>query len=263
MTDFPWNIFVLLLYPVVLVLGLLGKDAECSKKGRLGRTLFCILTLFACRTALWLFIIIRGRDPIRITHPLYLVEILILLGMLLNEEIHGKKAGKAVSLIAMAVMLAAGAFAFPMQLSITKKEQLQREEMRANYGQLEEYVKNHRDSFFFYDVYTSVSYAAVAEGEVATYSEKLFENVDNSCYNRDLLGGWASKSPLAVKKIKGAGFSSAGEALLDSRAYFVQNKTESVDWLVDFYADKGIDVTISKEDLVADIFAIYRISENE
>ena len=262
MTDFPWNILVLILYPAVLVVSMLADESTGSRRTRLGRILFFLITLFACRTALWLFIIIRGRDPIRITHPLYLVEILILLGMLLNEERHGKKASEVAALVAMAVMLVIGVFALPMQLNITKKEQLLRSEMLANYGKLEEYVRNHDDSFFFYDVYTSVSYASVAEGEVATYSEKLFENVDNSCYNRDILGGWASKSPLAIKKLKDAGFDNASEALLEPGSYFVQNKTESVDWLVDFYVEKGMDVRIIQEDTVADIFGIYSISEN-
>jgi hypothetical protein len=261
MTDFPWNAGVVVMYLVVLrAAGFAGADGknrgkdEENGKGRLWPTVGLLAVLFACRSALWLFIIMRGRDPIRITHPLYLVEMFILSGILLY--VAGKKAAVALAVLAMI-----GAVALPAQLQVTAKEQALREEMLTYYGALEAYVKQHQDSFYFYDVYTSVSYASVADGDVATYSQKLFTDVDNSCYNRDILGGWASKSPLTVKKLKNAGFDSAFLALLDSQVYFVQNKNEDTSWLVNLYADKGISVEITQKDVVADIFAVYSVVE--
>ena len=263
MTDFPWNICVIVLYLSVLAVAVIVKRDDC------GIVTGLLVVLFACRSALWLFIIMRGRDPIRITHPLYLVEACILTGMLLytaaDRESGVEKAGSGRRLLAAApliLMAILGAVAIPFQFKVISKEKALREEMLSSYRQLETYVRQNPDSFYFYDVYTSVSYAAVADKEVATYSEKLFEDVDNSCYNRDILGGWASKSPLAVKKIKSMGFDSASEALLDSKVYFVQNKTEDVTWLSDFYTDKGISVEISQVDIVADIFSIYQITES-
>ena len=89
----------------------------------------------------------------------------------------------------------------------------------------------------------------------------MFEGVDNSCYNHDILGGWASKSPLYVKKLKAAGYDSVQEALLDERVLFVQNKTEDTSWLVEYYSDKGINVSVDLVDTVADIFAVYSVTE--
>ena len=263
MTDFPWNICVIILYIGVFVSSILGLEPGIIRKSRVLNTLFFLLTLLCCRTALWLFIIMRERDPIRITHPLYLVEILVLFGLLMSKRCLKNRAGNIVAMVTTFVVLIIGASALPMQVSVTSKEQEMREEMLANYGQLEDYVRGHEDAFFFYDVYTSVSYASVADYPVSTYSEKMFGKVNNSCYNRDIMGGWASKSPLSVQKYRNAGFTDMSLALLASKVYFVQNKTEDVDWLISFYADKGIAVEVEKTDLVADIFAIYKVSRTE
>ncbi len=261
MTDFPWNPAVAAMYIAVFVLALLNSRRHKND----GRKVFwapCLLLaiLFACRTSLWLYIIMRGRDPIRITHPLYMVEMLVLLGMMLL--IYSKES-KAIPVAVMVILAAISAVTIPAQMRVTSSEKALREEMLVKYRALEDYARQNPDSFFFYDVYTSVSFASSVEGEVATYSEKLFERVDNSCYNRDILGGWASKSPLAVKKLKNLGFDSTFEALLDSSVYFVQNKTEEVTWLSDFYGDQGINVNISQVDIVADVFVIYSVTRLE
>ena len=279
MTDFPWNIGVIVLYISVFVAAMMAKS---NYMGRRFITICLLVVLFACRSALWMFIIMRGRDPIRITHPLYLVEMCILTAMLLylvearaekrvNEmgsataefagELRSAEIRRALPVATAILMAVIGAVSLPSQVNVITKEKALREEMLESYRQLDSYVRQNPDNFYFYDVYTSVSYAAVTDKEVATYSEKLFENVDNSCYNRDILGGWASKSPLAVKKIKNLGFDSVSQAMLDSKTYFVQNKTEDVTWLEEFYQDKGIQVEISKVDTVADIFSIYQVTE--
>jgi len=66
-----------------------------------------------------------------------------------------------------------------------------------------------------------------------------------------------------MKKLKNAGFNSTFEALLDSNVYFVQNKTEDVTWLSDFYEDQGVSVDISRVDTVADVFGIYAVTRLE
>ncbi|MBQ8030156.1 MAG: hypothetical protein IJ260_01260, partial [Butyrivibrio sp.] len=81
MTDAPLNIVAGILYLGMIILSLLSKD---KKKAKL--SLFLIFLLFACRTTLWLYIIVRGRDPIRITHPLYIMEMAVLLGMMLDWQ---------------------------------------------------------------------------------------------------------------------------------------------------------------------------------
>ena len=49
--------------------------------------------------------------------------------------------------------------------------------------------------------------------------------------------------------------------LLSQNAYMVQTKSKSVDWIIDYYKDKGIDVTVDRVEDVADAFAIYSVRE--
>ena len=63
---------------------------EREKEKKLPSFLILML-LFACRSSLWLYIIVRGRDPVRITHPMYLVEIMILLGLILSRAAANRK----------------------------------------------------------------------------------------------------------------------------------------------------------------------------
>ena len=262
MTDCPWNFGAIILYLAVLILYAFAQHDEEIQKSKKAVVICLLALLVACRSALWMFIIFRGRDPIRITHPLYLVEMFILFALLL-KGVSGKIAVSKLSIYpavcAFVVILFTGAVMSPIQFGIAESEAARREETIASYRALSDYMAAESDAFYYIDVYTSVSYVAVKGTDVAPFTEKMFEKVDNSCYNHDILGGWASKSPLYVKKLKNAGFDNVQDALLEENVFFVQNKTEDVSWLVDYYKDKGYDVSVDNVDTVADIFAIYKV----
>ncbi|RKM59821.1 hypothetical protein D6855_08520 [Butyrivibrio sp. CB08] len=248
MTDAPLNLIAGILYLGTAVIFLFSKD----KKKRLPAILLIAL-LFACRSSLWLYIIVRGRDPIRITHPLYIMESVVLLGMILTEYKNNKRFAIA-TLIASAI--AAAAFV-PNQINVITGEMAERDKMRAHYDALYEYFDEHPESFYFVDVYTGVS---ATDGDEKSFSEKMFVNVDNSLSNHDLMGGWACKSPLYYKKIAGAGFTSMHDAIIHGDNVYVVSKTvNEVNWLKDYYLDKGQEVEIEKTDLVSDVFVIYRV----
>ncbi len=245
MSDFPWNIGVIILYLGAFALVIMGDRIK----------ILLLLTLFACRSTLWIYIIYRGRDPIRITHPLYLCEIMIFLGFIILKFMDNKR----YAITSMILTSVIGIMVIPTQLGIVSGEMARRDEMRANYSALYDYFAENPNSYYLVDVYTSVSYAAVKGDGVATFSEKMFENVNNDFANHDLMGGWASKSPLVEKKMASAGLASMEEALLEDRVFFVQNKTEDTTWLVDYYAEKGVDVSIEQIEIIADIFSVYKV----
>ena len=250
MTDCPWNAITGMLYLGVLILYLLSEE----RKKKLPVLLMLIL-LFACRSSLWLYIIVRGRDPIRITHPMYLVEIAILMGMMLCGA---KKSEKIVLLPVLAAALIA-AVSVPNQVNVISKEMQERAGMREHYGALYSYFKDNPDKFYFVDVYTSVSVADAIDYTEETFSEKMFEDVDNTESNHDLMGGWASKSPLFYQKLKNNGFGSMEVALLQDNVYMVQLVGKDTDWITDYYGDRYINVTVAQVDQVGDVFAIYSI----
>ena len=247
MTDAPLNILTGILY--------LGVAAVYCLKGRKEEGLSAVaglVLLFACRSSLWLYIIVRGRDPIRITHPLYLMEIGVLLGMLAVAEKKNMR-GAVIPLLACAVLLAVFVY---NQTVIINEESADRAVMRAHYDALYDYFENNPDSFFFVDVYTSVS---ATEGEEKTFSEKMFEDVNNEPANFDLMGGWASKSPLDHDKLNAFGFTSMQDAVLEDNVYVVNKISQDIKWLRDYYLDKGIDTTITAEETVGDVFVIYSV----
>lgn len=256
MTDFPWNVGVIVLYLAVLIAGFVLLRGE---KRLLKLSIALLATLFACRTVLWLFIIMRRRDPIRITHPMYFLEMIILLGMLML--VVEKRQGRLWILAGILGII--GCISIPMELDVIEKENSSREAMLTKYSELYDYFKENSDSYYFVDVYTSVSCGEAVTGDVATFSEKMFDRVDNSFYNHDLLGGWASKSPAYRDKLIKAGYDNAQEALLASNVYFVQNKLDDVSWLEDYYSEKGITVKITQKEIIADVFAIYQLESDK
>ena len=101
MTDAPLNLITAVLYLGTLVIYFASGD----RKKRISSVLLLIL-LFACRSTLWLYIIVRGRDPIRITHPLYIMEIAVLAGMIIMEG-RNKKWLFTATMLAAAIASAA------------------------------------------------------------------------------------------------------------------------------------------------------------
>jgi len=249
----PYNLIVIILYIGVLISYIFPKK-DRSKKEIL-RVFGALILLFMCRTTLWVYILMGRRAPIRITHPLYLIEIMVLFAMLLKRsEKSGLWPDKFVVVVAVLSMVS-----IPYQKAAINTELHSRELMRAHYDALYDYFADNKNNFYFIDVYTSVSCEDdKSEGE-ATFSEKLFDRVDNSYANHDLMGGWGAKSPLTAKKLSRAGFSDMQSGVLSQNAYVVQSKSKSIEWIVDYYKDKGIEVEADREDIVGDAFAIYSI----
>ncbi len=285
-TDAPWNLIVFCLYLIIFCIYVFGKnqrdenprifqehtrekvetrvakdDLQKAPRGRLHqicRGIAGILLIFGVRTALWLYIIVRGRDPIRITHSLYWMEIAVLGGWILvclckDRILQESGTGIALRaiLVCLAVLLCIGTLAYlPQEVRVIRNEEVQRQEINDPYQQLYSYCKEHPDNFYFIDVYSSVS-----------YSEKLFEKVDNSRQNSMIMGGWASKSPLEKKKLQQQGYENMEQGLLSENAFFIQRSEESAAWLKEYYASEGIDVAVTPLEVIQEEFTVYAVEE--
>lgn len=207
-----------------------------------------LFLLFSMRSALWLFLLFRGRAPERITHPLYLME-LLLLALLWRcdvtdsvgaaESRHNSPedgtvvrrhrfAQYAMGILLGLLLICCGA----VMLQKTADEARRREQINTEWQEVRQYCRQHPDVFYYFDVYSTVA-----------YSEKLFSDTDPSYRNFDLLGGWISKSPLAEKKRSYMGLDTADRALLSGQAHFVTDgmRPESdVSHIVSYFAAKGI-----------------------
>ena len=122
---------------------------------------------------------------------------------------------------------------------------------RELYGYLTE--GENQQNFYLIDVYSFVA-----------YSEKMFENVDNSLDNYDIMGGWACKSPLWRKKLEAFGIDSMEQALLlREDVYFVRKASEDLQWIYDYYEGHGTPVKLTLQETIAGEFEIYSVEARQ
>lgn len=259
--DAPYNMIVLWAYAAVLAAGLGAGfrhvvTGEKENESRLHRYAFAWQTglLVMTRTAVWMFILIRGRDPERITHSLYLVEFTLLAAMLVrilqrcqtkNYVIHG--------MAILFILIIAGNLLTSVQL--VRYNQSQRETVNRDWQEIDAYCRAHEDNFYFEDVYSTVA-----------FSQKMFADVNNTLANYDILGGWMCKSPLYQAKLKQYHIDSAADALLhQDNVFLIMSDTEAsgqgFNWLTDYYADHGIAVSVQQSDRINDNYAVYEVQQ--
>ncbi len=261
MTDSPWNLMTWILYLYAFLLWLFAINKKDGWKNRIWRAFWRVALLFGGRTLIWMYILVRGRDPIRITHSLYLIEIFVLISLayLAKKKCEGgaKAIEKKISFWIVGVILMLSIVMVPVMSRITRRECMGRAEYNKAYEALDSYCREHPDNFYFVDVYTSVSYA----NEGYTYSQKMFGPSDNGMSNQILMGGWTSKSPIEKEKlIKVFGSDDMEEDIFADNAYVVIDKDSDTEWLKNYYSYKNTDITIEQTDLVADEFVIYKVS---
>lgn len=259
--DDPYNVIVLWAYVAVLAAGLGASfksvaTGEKKNEGRLHRFAFVWQTvlLVMTRTAIWMFVMLRGRDPERITHSLYLVEFTLLAAMLVRILRRCHRKNYVMHGMAMLfILIIAGNLMGSVQL--VQHDQRQRAEVNQNRQEIDAYCRAHEDRFYFEDVYSTVA-----------FSQKMFANVNNTLANYDILGGWMCKSPLYQAKLKQYHIDSAADALLyQDNVYLIMSDTEAAgqgfDWLTDYYADRGITVSVELSDRINDNYAVYEVQQ--
>lgn len=289
-SDYPWNYMVILAYVAVLVLSLM--DREKKMPARIGFAALRIGFLFAVRMTLWLWLIMRDRVPVRISHSMYFMELCILFafGLILwmksKEAVEAawdsemtEEAGKPetsgeagrlenagtgraaagirssrISGTAGIICLAAVLLCSVAALPFTIRnlDFDTDEKAERNQPYQELYQYLRQQSGNFY--FMDV-YSSVG------YTEKMFADVDNSLANYDIMGGWACKSPLQRKKLAAFGIDNMEEALLtQDTVYYVQEKGADTLWLIRYYRDHGKEITLTLEKELAG-FEIYSLQE--
>ena len=198
-----------------------------------------------------MYILWGERAPERITHSLYLTEFCILAAMAFEQWTERGKAGKKRAVGALAVFGIYLLTVMPSSVKMVRSEQDRREAVNAPYQELYTYLsgQENQGNFYLIDVYSSVA-----------YSEKMFENVDNSLDNYDIMGGWACKSPLWKKKLAAFGIYSMEQALKDKEnVFFVRRISEDMSWLEAYYEGHGTPVETKRIETVAGEFEIYAV----
>lgn len=251
--DAPYNYMVLAGYLCVAILGIQAALTDKERKGR-WKFVWELVLLGIFRTILWMYVLLMGRDPVRITHSLYLAEFAVLLGMLCIQI---KKVGKEWTGYIPYILLT-GVFVcyLPHSIATTFDDQEAREEVHAGCLAIAQYCREHPDSFYFEDVYSTVG-----------FSQKIFADTDNRLTNYDIMGGWMCKSPLYYEKLKQFGMDTMEEALLQQEnVYFIMDMGEEgsdTGWVQAYYAGKGISVSIEAVDTICDEYTVFQVVKQE
>lgn len=286
--DAPYNLLVILGYGVniiAIVIFCIRGVGTAGWKKPVG-ALLQLLSILAVRSALWMFVLMRGRDPERITHPLYLVEFCLLAGLFVwhirravsfsgdtvpgtavSTPENGKTAPSAIASanrpggLVAAKFLLPGASAALLLLSLwglwkgvpaVQADQVRRQEINKDWEAIDAYCRVRPDTFYFEDVYSTVA-----------FSGKLLERRDNTITNYDIVGGWMCKSPLYWKKLAVFGIESAADALAEGKAAFILSDEEEslrgLTWLEVPYAEKGLTVYVEECDRIGENYGVYQV----
>lgn len=257
--DAPYNMFVIFLYFCVAVIGFLTAFTRKEYDRKWG-FLWKLILLGVTRSALWLFILMRGRYPERITNSLYFAEILLLSGLLCNQladwmysekDIFKMQKGLALK-SSLAVFVLSGLlciYYIPQSVQKIFVDTEKREISHQNCLEISRYCRNNSANFYFEDVYSMVD-----------STQKVFCDVDNSLANYDIMGGWVCKSPLYYEKLERFDISTMESSLLDNdNVYFISAKDKDISWLIAYYKSKGFSVYVEQVDSIGDIYGVYQL----
>lgn len=247
--DAPYNIIVIWAYLAVAAAGVL----ICRRYAFVWQ----LVLLLAVRSAVWMFILMRGRDPVRITHSLYLVEFAflsaLLIRMLCQCGVNTKKNGALIGMTALLILLMAGSMT--NSIPEVKGDQALRDRVNEDWYRIDAYCRERPYHFYFEDVYSTVD-----------FSQKIFKCVDNGYANYDIFGGWMCKSPLYREKLLRSGIVSASEALIGQEHVYlimsdVEESTRGTGWIVEYYSSQGVKVTVEEADRIGEHYLVYRVCE--
>lgn len=236
----PYNGLILFVYLLLVIAAFQNRD----------KTYFWKIPMFGLiRTVCWMYIIFRNRTPDRITHGLFLMELMVLLGILAAEWSRKKASRMTIAALGCVIVV----LSVPAIWTKVYKEAGQRQKINEEWQLLQEYCEENPENYYVIDVYSTVD-----------YTEKMFENVDNSYRNYDLCGGWTAKSPLYEEKLAQGGVTHLEEDLAQKEhVYFVSKVNRDVEWLAEYYEQKGWQV---RPEAVEEIavngevrFVIYRL----
>lgn len=238
--EFPFLLTEAVLIVLLLLAAYLGKRAAL---------LWQLLLFGGVRSALWMYLILRNRVPVRISHPLYFAEIVMLAAWLLHYLKDGQFTAKeklsarrwlnpvyvsAVLLFVTAISL------FPRSMEKTGEEYASREGLNRTDTAARAYYRGHPENLYLADVYSTVQ-----------FSEKMFRDGETHLGNYDLLGGWLCKSPLAEKKLEAFGYVSLEDALVNGEnVRLVSLKGESWEWLEAYFRERGLVIRVIMEERI-------------
>ncbi|MBD5444185.1 MAG: hypothetical protein HDR29_01400, partial [Lachnospiraceae bacterium] len=217
-----------------------------------------LVLLGIVRTVLWMYILIKDRDPERITHSLYLAESMVLMGMFCMrnflwtvkdaqsmdgvcdvqdaQSIDGVRDAQSMGGVhnlqdvqdkvnsakfdtgSNAISLISWLLIILICFSYLPKN------ITATQADAKKREDANRSAYAISQYCSSHPQNFYFEDVYSTvsFSQKIFKNVDNSLTNYDIMGGWMCKTPLYGEKLRRFGLGNTQDALLkEEGVYFI------------------------------------------
>ena len=256
-SDLPWNF--------VWLAVVFAWCSCCLQKGN--RRYFWQPVFVVCVGGmLWSYLLMQGRMVDRVTHPLYLAQILLAAGLWgtagnrqlkmrtaekcdavghtdaaivcsdvenadVSHNVNTRSTGRIHSVMTAAVcgvILLLCILRVPGMWQGVAREQTRRETVNQTNEDVFAYCEKHASTLFLEDVYSTVA-----------YSEKIMLDRDKP-FNYDLLGGWLVKSPLTKQKLSAFGYASMGEAARSSeKVCLLADEGTDMSWLTEYLEERG------------------------
>lgn len=241
--DFPYNFFALLLYALLFFVIVKCRDRKAA---------FLAVCLGLGRSVIWMYLILKGRMPERVSVSLYLIEeftLFCMLWLLLRRKKEGNGLRKGMGILLMVVMSVVAVWTLYGAISSQKDAMEQMDGDDAIY----EYFENHPENRYLMDVYATVNHTRYALGRNTGEMENYLT-----------LGGWITASPLVEEKLKAWGYDTVKDALVSGEdVYFVIKKgagisVDEVEQLLQAVSFKQVDCVPTDGESV---FLIYQSIE--
>jgi hypothetical protein len=242
--DMPYSLAVFTGYALLALL--------CIIYRRFAQLLLTAATVMG-RSLIWLFLFYQGRFPERVTISLYLIELLLLSGLLssiVRDNVKKVKFLFPLGIILLLCLSGGICMTLPKVWGAAKENV----EVQEEWVYLQDYFRNHPDTFYLLDVYSVTPYT----DQPLVPGSKTFENWM-------LLGGWITASPTAAQKLAAIGADSAEQALLSNQTCLVMKTDRSREWLDAYCEAPGNEVQAVPIDTLTyegeALFTIYQFKE--
>lgn len=219
-SDFPYNYIWLAVYALLAVCFLFGR--KWLQLGYLG-------ILGVGRSSIWMYLIWKGRFPERVSLSLYMMELLLLMGMLLftfeKECAVWQKLPRKLQKLGVAALLLVVLFTGNCLGKVTMEKVKESYQLKNEWNLLKEYCKANSEKAYLMDVFSSVKCA-----------DALFEE---DASNLMLMGGWLTASPLAQERLANLGGEDAAQVLFQQEAaQLVTDGKTDVSWLEEYLSER-------------------------
>lgn len=260
-SDLPWN--------VVWLAVVFAWCSCCLQKGN--RRYFWQPVFVVCVGGmLWIYLLMQGRMVDRVTHPLYLAQILLaagLWGTAGNRQLEMRAAEKCDAVGHTDAATGAAIVCSDVENSDVSRNVNTRSTGRIHtvmtaavcgvilllcilrvpgtwQGVAQEQTRRetvnqtNEDVFAYCKKHASTLFLEDVYSTVA-YSEKIMLDRDKP-FNYDLLGGWLVKSPLTKQKLSAFGYASMGEAARSSeKVCLLADEGTDMSWLTEYLEERG------------------------